>query len=325
VGALLILVADAKAPGLEALIPVTDGALLVGDTRLESPAHVIARARPRGPAQAADAVTADVTAAVRGREERAAHLELARGPAVPAPRADGIPAVSEPRASSRRTPVIIGITLAAALVALAGITATRRFGPQPVETASTGELAAPVPPLQQVVTAPPAEPPPPVENPQDSARAAAFSVALVAANTSAGAEDNLRRVSALPAATAAPSIDGGVLWYKVFVGAFETRAEAESLRDSLRAAGPAGEIVEPIVTLPFAFLVANALPRDSVAAFRTRLAASGVVTYALVQADGTARVFAGAFTTPEEAMQLAPVLRSAGIQPRIVYRTGRPL
>jgi hypothetical protein len=97
------------------------------------------------------------------------------------------------------------------------------------------------------------------------------------------------------------------------------------LRDSIRAAGPAGEIIEPIVTLPFAFLVADALPRDSIAAVRARLSASGLVTYPLVQNDGTARLFAGAFTTPEEAMHLAPVLRNAGIQPRIVYRTGRPL
>jgi hypothetical protein len=48
-----------------------------------------------------------------------------------------------------------------------------------------------------------------------------------------------------------------------------------------------------------------------------------VPTYALIQPDGAARMFAGAFATPDEAMHLASVLRAAGIQPRIVYRTGR--
>jgi hypothetical protein len=150
-------------------------------------------------------------------------------------------------------------------------------------------------------------------------------VVIVAANTSRGANDNLRRVSGLPAATAAPSIDGGALWYKVFVGAFPDRAQAEALRDSLHAAGPSGEMLEPILSLPFALLVAETVPADSVSVIRTRHSESGLATYAMLQEDGTTRLYAGAFATPDEAMHLAPLLRRAGIQPRIVYRTGRPL
>jgi hypothetical protein len=231
---------------------------------------------------------------------------------------------SDGRPSSRRTWTIIGMTLAAAVVALAGITATRIAARRTVETAAAGTLAPPLPASPAVVAAPAADPPPAVENPLDSARASAYAVVIVAANTAAGADDNLRRVSSLPAATAAPSVDGGVLWYKVFVGAFGARAEAEALRDSLRVAGGAGDIVEPIARLPFAFLVADRIPSDSVAAIRERHAAQGLSTYALVQDDATARLFAGAFATPDEAMHLAPLLRTAGIQPRIVYRTGRP-
>jgi len=242
-----------------------------------------------------------------------------------AARATATPPVeqTDARASSRRTWAIIGMTLAAALVALAGITVTRMADEPPVQSAAAGDLAPPTPePL--TVAAPTAEPPPPVENPGDSARAARYSVVVVAANTAAGANDNLRRVSTLPGATAAPSIDGGALWYKVFVGAFTKRADAEALRDSLRASGPAGEIVEPIVVLPFAFLAAESLAPDSVAPVGDRLAAVGIATYPLVQDDGTIRLFAGAFASPDEAMHLAPLLRTAGIQPRIVYRTGRP-
>ena len=332
VGALLVLVAEPKAPALEQLIPMTDGALLVGDTRLESPAHVIARARPGGvsrqsSARARGATSAGDVAARPGSDARAVPARTDASPRRErAARADATGAAtasSDARPSSRRTWAIIGMTLAAALVALAGITATQIAARRTVERAAAGTLAPPVPAPAPLVSAPAADPPPPVENPLDSARASAYAVVIVAANTAAGADDNLRRVSALPAATAAPSVDGGVLWYKVFVGAFDSRAGAEALRDSLRVAGGAGDIVEPIVSLPFALLVADRVPSDSVAVIRERHASQGVSTYALVQDDGTSRLFAGAFATPEEAMHLAPQLRTAGIQPRIVYRTGR--
>ncbi len=334
VGALLILVADPGAPALEQLIPVTDGALLVGDTRLESPAHVISRARPRGAARANggaaaarahDDVAVPVLVSSNGRvldDDHALSPEAAMAAGIPA--VDAAPP-DDRRASSRRTWAIIGVTLAVALVALAGLTATRILARRTVETASAGELVTPPRPALPALSVAAAEPPPPLENPHASAGAAGFSVVLVAANTAEGADDNLSRVSDLPAATAAPSIDGGVLWYKVFVGAFAERGQAEALRDSLHAAGRASEIVEPIVHVPFALLIADALPADSIAPMRARFTSAGIASYALVQDNGTVRLVAGAFATPDEAMHLAPALRAAGIQPRIVYRTGRPL
>ena len=333
VGALLVLVAEPTAPALEQLIPTTDGALLVGDTRLEAPAHVIARARPRGSAAPPAAATATDARTDTGATTRASVAAIPVADRVTVPNrsasatsasADTIPGPAETRPSSRRTWAVIGVTLAVALIALAGITATRVFAPRTVETASAGEIAPPPVP-RPMVSLPPAEPPTPVENPQDSAVAAAYSVVLVAANTAAGADDNLRRVADLPAATAGPSIDGGVLWYKVFVGAFVNRADAEALRDSLRSAGRAGDIIEPIVSAPFALLVADVVAPDSIDTVRARHAAQGVATYPLLQDDGTVRLLAGAFASPDEAMHLAPALRTAGIQPRIVYRTGRPL
>jgi hypothetical protein len=323
VGALLVLIAEPKAPALDQLIPVTDGALLVGDTRLEAPAHVIARARPRGEARPANGSQSTAAHAVRTAPALVLGSSGASAAPILAPKATA-DQPSDVRASSRRTWAIIAVTLAATLVAMAGLTVTRVLVPQNVETAAAGDLAAP-PVERSSVSLPPPEPPPPVENPQDSARAAAYAVVIVAANTAAGARDNLSRVRSLPAATAAPSVDGGVLWYKVFVGAFIARAEAEALRDSLGGAGRTGGIVEPIVTLPFAFLVADSVARDSLAVVRDRYIAQGVMVYALAQEDGTTRLFAGAFASPEEAMHLAPSLRTAGIQPRIVYRTGRPI
>ena len=327
VGALLILVAEPQAPSLATLVAATDGALVVGETKLEAPIHVIARARPRGPRQDVEAPPPGEPARAIPREPVALIPSSAdvTPPTTPAwPGGADARVLADPRASGRRTGAIIAITLALALLASSGIAIIRARPPATVETAAAGQVIG-EPTEREVVSAPAADPPPPVENPADSLRAAAYSVVMVAANTSQGANDNLRRVSALPAATAAPSIDGGSLWYKVFVGAYSDRAQAVALRDSLHAAGPAGELPEPILRLPFALLVAEMLPADSVSVVRARHAENGVETYSMLQDDGTVQLYAGAFSTPEEAMHLAPLLRTAGIRPRIAYRTGRPL
>ena len=304
VGALLVLIAQPSAPALERLIPVTDGALLVGDTRLESPSHVIARAGLRGPRR------------VPGAEPERPVLT-----AVPSPAPAATAAAPAQHGSGRRIGLVIGLVLGLVALLLAALLIARfaNFG-TPTDTSSTGvEPAVPT----RAAIAPAADPPPPIENPQDSASAAAYSVVIVAANTSAGADANLERVADLAAATTAPSIDGGALWYKVFVGAFVQRTDAEAFRDSLRSAGRADETVERIASLPFAFLIADAVPPDSITPLRASHLERGIPAYTLVQPDGAARMFAGAFATPDEAMHLAPVLRAAGIQPRIVYRTGR--
>ena len=42
-----------------------------------------------------------------------------------------------------------------------------------------------------------------------------------------------------------------------------------------------------------------------------------------LQANGTARLYAGAFKAPEEANLLTDVMRAAGLNTSLVYRTGR--
>ena len=56
-----------------------------------------------------------------------------------------------------------------------------------------------------------------------------------------------------------------------------------------------------------------------VSVYRTR----GVPVYALLQSDGTARVYAGAFKTPEEATSLFDALKTSGVSTSLVVRTGR--
>ncbi len=329
VDALLVLVAQPGAPGLERLIPMTDGALLVGDTRLEAPSHVIARARPRGARMDVSPAApvqpnghggpAPVVVGIgRAAEARAETLAARKGTRVAESEA-------QPGGSGRRIGVIVGLAVGTVALLLAVLLAARysSWG-RPNDSAPQAAASAPVPAEQsRLVDGSLADPPTPVENPQDSARAAAYAVVIVAANTAVGANANLLRVQDLPGANASPSIDGGALWYKVFVGAFVERSQAEAFRDSLRTAGRVDETVERIVPLPFAFIVAENIAADSVAAMRGKLSERGIATYALLQSDATARIYAGAFAARDEAMHLAPMLRTAGIQPRIVYRTGR--
>jgi hypothetical protein len=311
VGALLVLVAHAGAPGLDRLIPMTDGAILLGDTRLDFPAHVIARARPRGPRR----VTLTASSSPSKAPPPLADTGTAFTDAPNAP--PTAPASPGPRSGVVVAALVALMLITAAVIALSGPFADSDAAPSQDSAVST-------PPSHLIASAPAADPPPPVENPADSAIAARYAVAVIAANTSVGAQDNLRRVIDQPAATTAPSIENGSLWYKVFVGAFVERAEAESLLAHLGQSGEAGQPREQIVALPYAFLAADALSVDSARVMRDTLAARGLPVYALAQVDGTMRLYAGAFATPDEAMHMAPVLRAAGLQPRIVYRTGRP-
>jgi hypothetical protein len=56
-----------------------------------------------------------------------------------------------------------------------------------------------------------------------------------------------------------------------------------------------------------------------VSVYQTR----GLPVYALLQSDGTARLFAGAFKEPEEASLLSDAMRASGVRTSVVYRTGR--
>jgi hypothetical protein len=51
--------------------------------------------------------------------------------------------------------------------------------------------------------------------------------------------------------------------------------------------------------------------------------ARGVPAYALLQDDGTVRLYAGAFDAAAAAVPLDADLRGAGFTPALAYRTGR--
>ncbi|MCC7003383.1 MAG: SPOR domain-containing protein [Gemmatimonadaceae bacterium] len=165
-----------------------------------------------------------------------------------------------------------------------------------------------------------------VVNPGDSLRSSHFALELVAANTPAGANSSLAmRGLQLPAPTVSPVQLGadGRTWYRALTGAWRDRAEAEAFLVSLRDRGLVRQDVGRVLRAPYALLLAESVPPGAVPAALAQWEARGIDAYALLQDDGNARLFAGAFETPGQSVLLALSLRDAGAVPVVAVRTGR--
>jgi hypothetical protein len=159
-----------------------------------------------------------------------------------------------------------------------------------------------------------------VANPADSAMASGYAVYYATANTLVAAVPT-GSASRLPAVAVSPVEDNGEQWFRVTVGAYPTRAAADTLLAQLRRDKVLG--AGSILRVPYALRLdsAVALPQARV---RIGLYASRAITaYALRQMDGSATVYTGAFETPAQATTLANSLKQVGITPVLVYRTGR--
>ena len=159
-----------------------------------------------------------------------------------------------------------------------------------------------------------------VMNPTDSSKATRYSVYYATAASLVAAIPD-RRISGLPAVAISPVTDGSEQGFRVTLGAFPTRAAADSLLTRLRtekllASGS-------VVRTPYAFLLDSGLVARAIRS-RTELYAQRAITaYGLIQADGSAMMYTGAFESPKQAASLATSLRAIGITPMLVYRTGR--
>jgi hypothetical protein len=202
-----------------------------------------------------------------------------------------------------------------------------RNKPQAASRANTATIVAPAPPpprpaAETLHIAPPA-------NSDDSSSAATFSVELFTANTAEGANLFVRKNGgALPAAAVSPiPIDPvRTIWYKVTAGAYTRRYQADSLLLALRNSTVLTDSGGTVTRTPLALLI-DSVPTqggivDAVRATVQKYEARGLPVYALMQNDGGARLYAGAFARAEQSAELTRTLRGAGLNPLLVYRTG---
>lgn len=289
---MLILVVETMAPALAELAAQVDGVVLVGNARIpRAPdANVVARVPP--PANVEASKVFEVTV-----------------PGVPLWRRPGV--------------MIAGGSLLVLLLAVALLrrdqSRTAQRSQFPPRTDSSSDSTSP---LRSMALAP--------ANPGDSAAAAAFAVEILAANTAEGANFELQRHGAMmPAATISvvPIGETEAIWYKVYAGAYSDSAEAERLLRSLRRRGVVSDSAGVVARTPLALRVDSVPAQGSVAA-RTRekvqsYSTKGLAIYALIQQDGSARLYSGAFVSPSQSSLAATVLRVAGLTPVLEYRTGR--
>ena len=293
--ALLLLVAASDAPGLDKLTSQLDGMLVVGTPRLEV-----------GP----DAVL------------------LARIPH-PTP-----PTAPKPTPLPAGQPILRwrGVALAAAALVLL-ITALAILRPGSMSrlglTRAPDTVVIPDSQVHDSSLIPTREVVLPA-NPQDSSSAATFAIEILNANTAESANFELQRHGEMmPAATISlvPIGNTEAIWYKVFAGAFSDSAQAERLLRSLRRRRIVADSLGRVVRAPLALRV-DSVPSQAAVFSKSRemlkaYAAKGVPAYALMQDDGSVRVYAGAFQTPEQTTLAATALRVAGATPVLEYRTGR--
>jgi hypothetical protein len=300
IGALLLLVARSDAPGLPELAEHVDGLVLVRDAELPSAPSALVLARVPGPT-----------------------------PTLKIP----LHRISARAADWKKHKWLYPAAGVAAVILLAAVGAALMLGRAARSTRAPAKVAAaPVP----APTPPPPQLPPetlyiaPPPNVSDSASASAFTVELLVANTAEGANLFVRKNgAALPAAAVSPVPIGAerTTWYRVTAGAYTRRSQADSLLRALQtsgilASGSAGRISRS----PLALLV-DSVPSqggivDAIRAAVDKYTARGLTVYPLVQDDGGARIFGGAFEAADQSAGLIRTLRSAGLKPVLVYRTG---
>jgi hypothetical protein len=302
VGALLLLVAPWDSKGLGDLIDKIDGAVLVKDTDLPAAPNSLVLARVASP-------TPTLKIPLHRMSARAASWKQHRWfyPALGA----------------------IALLLIASVGLALMLARVGRAARQPARVVAKAAPPAPAP------TPPPPRPPPetlyvaPPANVNDSASAAAFTVELLVANTAEGANLFVRKNgAALPAAAVSPvAIDlERSKWYKVTAGAYTRRYQADSLLRALRNSGVLTDSSGSVTTAPLA-LVVDSVPTqggivDAVRGAVDKYTARGLTVYALMQNDGGALIYAGAFSRADQSAELIRTLRGAGLKPVLVYRTG---
>ena len=300
-GAFLVLVAGSETPGLADLVEQLDGAVLVKDVELLNAPSALVLARVAGPTPTLKIPLHRISA---GAARWPRHKWLC------------------PALAALVVLVLGGVGLAV-ILARANQPARPATGIVAAKTVPPPVPPPPRPAPETLYIAPPA-------NASDSLSASAFSVELLVANTAEGANLFVRKNgAALPAATVSPVPIGPerATWYRVVAGAYTRRDQADSLLRTLRESRLlANDSVDHVKQTPLALLV-DSVPSqggmgDAIRAAVQKYAARGLPVYTLMQDNGGARIYVGAFTTASQSAELIRSLRAAGLKPVLVYRTG---
>ena len=308
-GALLLLYVSAG--GLARLSAVPDGLLALSPDGYEPESSIgqgIAAAMERG---------IPLLGVVRERWTPSA----AAAPAAEPPRAPRAvhpsPAQGGEAPKRRARPAVVAITLAAGaaggwvLLATAGESFRARLGDlthvAPASPRPHPVTAAPVRP------APPSPPPPPTPH-VDSlpwtiqlAAYGTFEKALALADRLSGA----RRPAFIAPIALAGRARSGTVWYRVLVGAYQSRDSAAAGRAALWRRGGVPRGQGKLVRAPYSLALAGSALPDS-------LRARGIAPVRW----GTDGLLVGAFETPEQAALARMQLKRAGIQATLVTRVG---
>jgi septal ring-binding cell division protein DamX len=344
VGALVLAVVPGGSADLLPLLDTTDGAVVVGSDVALAPERVITivdSPRPRSdggverehaarpPLEPAPAAASGNGTPARRRLSLAAVVP--QRPAAIAPRLLDLgrtllrQLLRDPR---RRRVAAWSGGIAAALGAVAvAVAATRDPAvPEPTGAVASAQAAGTTVPAAGSLGS--EAPVLAVKSVVDSARAAHYTIALTSFTSQGGADQRLRREEGRGAwaATYTPVILGeSAHWYRVTIGAYGDSMRADSALRSLRSRNVLALTEGYVQRSPFALLVRSGVPRDSVAALVQGWRAQELPVYALLQDDGTTRLYAGAFEAPEQAGWLLSMFKAAGEAPKVVYRIGRPL
>ena len=129
------------------------------------------------------------------------------------------------------------------------------------------------------------------------------------------------RIRALPSVAMTPVVDSDGQWYRLTIGAYSDRSEAMALLNRMRDESLIGD--GSVRSLPYALRLEQGIPVDVAHARVATFARRGILAYALRQKDGGVTIYTGAFGAPQEATLLADSLRATGMDPVLVFRTGR--
>ena len=165
-----------------------------------------------------------------------------------------------------------------------------------------------------------------VANLQDSLKAAPYGVLIVATNDEAQALVRWADVGLkLPAGTVTMVRIRGERgrFFQMQAGAFPKARQADSLLAALRANGRLKADAGRVVATPYALMLEAKVSRRAAQNVADGYGQRQIAAYPLLQSDGSATIFVGAFEKPEEALPLMNELKAKGVGSTLYYRTGR--